>query len=98
MRNNAHGGRRVIFTYFPMNPHGFYPEFKLDPEGLNESNPEYYSVAFDHLSKEEARAIVAASCSLAREQVWIASFRHCTLAVSVAVRRNWPSVYWKKIR
>jgi hypothetical protein len=40
------------------NPFGKNADFKLDPEGLNESNPENYAVAFDKLSEEEARAYI----------------------------------------
>jgi hypothetical protein len=35
-----------------------YPKFELDAEGLNESNPEYLTVAFDHLSEQKARAYI----------------------------------------
>jgi hypothetical protein len=35
-----------------------YPEFELDAKGLNESNPEYLTVAFDRLSKQKARAYI----------------------------------------
>ena len=40
------------------NPYGKNSEFQLDPQGLNETKPEYYSVAFDDLSEEEARAYI----------------------------------------
>jgi hypothetical protein len=42
-----------------MNPRNrLYPEFELDAEGLNESNPEYLTVAFDRLSESKARAYI----------------------------------------
>src|SRR5207302_663505 len=42
-----------------MNPSTrLYPEFELDAEGLNESNPEYLTVAFDRLSEQKARAYI----------------------------------------
>ncbi len=42
-----------------MNPSSrLYPEFELDAEGLNESNPEYLTVAFDRLSEQKARAYI----------------------------------------
>jgi hypothetical protein len=42
-----------------MNPSNrLYPEFELDAEGLNESNPEYFTVAFDRLSEQKARAYI----------------------------------------
>src|SRR5258705_3317900 len=42
-----------------MNPSNrLYPEFELDAEGLNESNPEYLTVAFDRLSEQKARAYI----------------------------------------
>ena len=42
-----------------MNPSNrLYPEFELDAEGLNESNAEYFTVAFDRLSEPKARAYI----------------------------------------
>src|SRR5262249_38775350 len=50
--------QKVYLNSISHNPYGKTAEFTLDPEGLHEDNPEYYSVAFDHLSVEQQRAYI----------------------------------------
>jgi hypothetical protein len=50
--------QRAFAQSISHNPFGKNADFKLDPEGLHESNPEYHSVAFEKLSVEEARAYI----------------------------------------
>jgi hypothetical protein len=50
--------QKALVNSISHNPFGKNAEFRLDPEGLHEDNPEYYAVAFDKLSEQEARAYI----------------------------------------
>jgi hypothetical protein len=50
--------QRAYAQSISRNPFGRNAEFKLDPEGLHESDPEYYAVAFSNLPVEEQRAYI----------------------------------------
>jgi hypothetical protein len=56
--NDATPFQKALVNSISHNSFGKNAEFKLDPEGLNESDPKYYAVAFSNLSVEEQRSYI----------------------------------------